>query len=121
MTEAEARNLLPELSSSDPRKRRIAASQLGFPGWTFALPELMRIAKYDSDPGVRLVAIDALARIDDRRAYPILESIWKDTSEPHDIRTEASKACDRLDGLDEEVSDDAGETTSGTKADKLPK
>ncbi len=121
MTESEARNLLPELSNSDPRKRRAAALQLGCPGWSFALPELMRLAKYDADNGVRLAAIEALSKIDDRTAYAILESIWKDPAEPQDIRSEAMRACDRLDGLDDEGGQEAGDIAdTAPRQDKLP-
>jgi HEAT repeat protein len=107
MTEAQARALLPQLQSADANKRLDAALKLGYPGWTFAVPELMRLAKSDPDIRVRKAAIISLGAIADPSALKLLESIWKNTSEPHDVRQEALGAYDRIlddtDGSDDDV------------------
>jgi len=100
MTESEAQALLPELASSDSDRRLRAAVQLGVPGWSFAVPELMRLAKSDPDERVRRASISSLASIGDMTAYPFLESLWKDHTEDSDVRQEALEACDRMLDLD---------------------
>ena len=110
MTETQAKALLPDLSSSDTNKRLDATLKLGLPGWTFAVNDLIRLAKGDPDIRVRIAAIRTLSAIGDRAAYPALESIWQDSSERPDIRDEALKACDHMDGLDDTGG---GDTTSG--------
>lgn len=109
MTETEARKLLPSLSSPDANKRLDAAIKLGYPGLSLAVPDLMRLAKSDPDRRVRKAAIGSLGTIGDRSAYPLLESIWKDSSQPNDVRNEALDACDRMDGVDD-LDDDQGGT-----------
>ena len=117
MTEAEAKALLPELSSVEDNRRLDAALRLGLPGWNFAVPDLMRLAKGDPDHRVRKAAIDALGKIGDQRAYGLLDVIWKDTKEPHDIRNEALNACDRLNGLDETSDEQESGGSSGSPGD----
>lgn len=120
MTETQAQALLPELASADANRRLDAALKLAQPGWNFAVAELMRLAKSDTDHRVRKAAIEALGKIGDQTAYKLLESIWKDPNEPHDIRNEALQACDHLDGLDEPGDDgEAGGPTKGSGDSEL--
>lgn len=90
--------MLQDLASPDASKRLDAAVKLGVPGYFFAVNDLMDLAQLDPDHKVRKAAINSLGRIGDRYAYSVLETIWKNRREPHDIRDEALKACDRLDG-----------------------
>jgi len=118
MTEAQAKALLPDLKSTDANKRLDAAMKLGYPGWTFAVQELMRVAKSDSDKRVRKAAISSLGTIGDPSALKFLESIWKNSSEPADIQQEALNAYDHiLDDGDGSGDDDGGGRSSGGGGD----
>jgi HEAT repeat protein len=99
--------LLQDLASPDAQTRLDAAVKLGQPGNFFAVPDLMELAQKDPDRKVRKAAINSLGKIGDRFAYSILETIWKNSNEPHDIRDEALKACDRLDGMSGSTEDES--------------
>jgi HEAT repeat protein len=103
---SQAHALLADLASPDAKKRLDAAMKLGSPSCSFAVQDLMQLAQSDPDHRVRRAAINALGKIGDRYAYSLLETIWKNSKEPADIRDEALKACDRLDGIDGSVDDD---------------
>jgi HEAT repeat protein len=117
MTEAEAKALLPELSSSDANKRLDATLKLGVPGWSFAVKDLCRLAKSDPDYRVRIAAIRVLSTIGDRAAYPTLQSIWQDSSQRADVRDEALRACDHMDGLEDTGDDDKSSGPSTPRED----
>ncbi len=110
MTEQEARALLSDLSSKDAQQRKNAAFRLAYPGLTLAVDDLIELAAADPDDGVRKAAIYALGEIGDPIAYPTLQSIWQDTSEPAAIADAAFDACDKLDGLSDS---DCGADTGG--------
>jgi HEAT repeat protein len=103
---SQAHALLADLASPDARVRLDAAMKLGNSSCSFAVQDLMQLAQSDPDHKVRRAAINSLGKIGDRYAYSLLESIWKDSKQPNDIRDEALKACDRLDGIDGSVDDD---------------
>lgn len=111
MTESQAKALLPDLKSPDANKRLDAAVKLGYPGWKFAVPELMRLAKSDPDKRVRKAAINSLGTIDDPTALKLLESIWRSSSEPADIQQEALAAYDKI--LDDGDGSDDGDGGGG--------
>lgn len=117
MTESEARALLPDLSSPNARTRLNAALQLTVTGWTFAIPDLMRLAKSDPDHAVRKAAIYALGEIGDYAPYTLLQSIWQSNHEPADLVQEALDACDKIDGL---ISPDPDDVDGGSGRDRSP-
>jgi len=67
----------------------------------------------DKDPSIRMIAIDALARLKSGRAVPTLAGRLEDTSEPLQNRCHAAKALAEtrtntsIAGLKELVDDDA--------------
>lgn len=98
MSDARGRAFLPNLTSKNAQTRREAALELAVYGWTFAVPDLMRLAQSDPDPAVRIAAIHALGEIGDDAAYPLLQSIRQSSKEAPEIVQEAFDACDKLDG-----------------------
>jgi HEAT repeat protein len=117
ISQSQAQALLPNLASPNANTRLDAAVKLGVPGFYFAVQDLMHCAQNDSDRKVRRAAINSLGKIGDRYAYSLLETIWKNSKEPHDIRDEALKACDRLDGVDAGADDNTSGGGGGRRDD----
>jgi HEAT repeat protein len=111
MTESQGRALLPDLNNPSAKIRLNAALQLTVTGWTFAIPDLMRLAKNDPDHAVRKASIYALGEIGDYAPYSLLQSIWQSNFEPADVVQEALDACDKIDGL---ISPDPDDVDGGS-------
>ena len=77
--------------------RRNAAALLGYIDPKRALTYLLRAARRDSDPGVRIEAIWALSQTGDTNLMPVFKAIAANDPDP-DVRLTAELAEGQLDG-----------------------
>ena len=85
------------LQSNKPALRRNAADMLGYIDPERALTYLLRAARRDSDPDVRIAAIWALSQTGDTDLMPVFKAIAANDPDP-DVRLTAELAEGQLDG-----------------------
>ena len=85
------------LQSNKPALRRNAADMLGYIDPERALTYLLRAARRDSDPDVRIAAIWALSQTGDTDLMPVFKAIAANDPDP-DVRATAELAEGQLDG-----------------------
>jgi HEAT repeat protein len=85
------------LSSNRPAVRRNSAALLGFIDPQRALTYLLRAARRDDDPSVRIEAIWSLSQTGDPDLMPVFKSIAANDPDP-DVRATAELAEGQLDG-----------------------
>lgn len=85
------------LVSSKPVLRRNAAELLGYIDPQRAATALLRLARRDRDPDVRIAAIWSLSQTGDPDLMPVFKSIAANDPDP-EVRTTAELAVGQLDG-----------------------
>lgn len=81
--------LVPLLRHQDPEVRRVAAWALSATGPSAALGHLLRLARKDSDAGVRAGAVGLLRAYPFARVISLLGQVALDTTEERGVRSEA--------------------------------